>query len=122
MQDFLVEGSSKSLGVSDFRGSEQNFILGKAVKFKLNFQKCVKIIKNMKNYWENLRKKCIFKNFYFSLDIMGKMKIMQMKIMRAPNLNKFQGIYRTTLSRIGKIILTFQKFEEIIAQILKISE
>ena len=53
---FRLRWSTKCLD-SDFRGSERNFTIGQSPKIWAKFSKiCIKINKNVKNYWENPRK------------------------------------------------------------------
>ena len=48
-----------------FGGWNEILLLGKALKFGVIFQKfALKLIKNLRNYWENSRKMQIFRKFF----------------------------------------------------------
>ena len=58
MQDFSVEGVHQMFGESDFRISERNLLLSKALKFRVIFQKyALKLI-------ESFRKMIFFRKFF----------------------------------------------------------
>ena len=61
MPDFSVEGGPPNVWGSDFSRVERNFTIGQSPKIWGNFSKmCIKINKNLQNYWENSRKLQIF--------------------------------------------------------------
>ena len=58
MQDFSVEAVRQMFGGSVFRGSGQNFTIGRGPEILWNFsQICIKIIKNMKILWRKFQQK-----------------------------------------------------------------
>ena len=65
MQDFSVEGVRQMFGGSDFSRVERNFAIGQSPKIWGNFSKiCIKINKNVQDYWENARKMQIFRTCF----------------------------------------------------------
>ena len=61
---FLLRGVGQMFGGSDLSRVERNFTIGQSTKIWGNFSKiCIKINKNLQNYWENSRKMQIFRNF-----------------------------------------------------------
>ena len=80
MQYFRLRGIRQRLGASDCSSVERNFTIGQISKIWGNFSKiCIKINKNLQNYWENSRKMQNFRNFFNFLAgnnflIMGKIR------------------------------------------------
>ena len=66
MQDFWAEGVHQMFGGFDFRSSERNFTLVKALKFWRIFQKYVLKLIAIRKIIEKIREKCkIFRIYNF---------------------------------------------------------
>ena len=66
---FLLRRSAKCFGAVQFSRVGTNFTIGQRPKISSNFSKiCMKINKNLKNYWDNLRK---MQNFAIILVFLG---------------------------------------------------
>ena len=69
MQDFSVEGGPQNVGGATIRRWNEILLLGKALKFGVNFQNFPLKFKKLQNNWENSRKNATFSEFF--LNFMG---------------------------------------------------